>query len=134
VWFISWRIVAALAGARKIGRSPSNPSSTCSSANSGSTDATVAFRSRRPCSTSWRAPIVAGALVIDALRNIVSGAAAPAKLSCRTPSRSTTSAATPWHVPLSTASSSSPSILDPSKPMPLSSHCRRQAHRAVRAS
>ena len=88
---MSWRIVAFVAGARRIGLpSSSKPSRTCSFPNSGRIDSTVASRSSSPASTSCSAVVVATALVIDALRNMVSGPAAPADPSYSTPPLPTT--------------------------------------------
>jgi hypothetical protein len=78
VCVISWRTVAALAGARRRGVSPSKPSSSGSRPNSGRIDATLASSASRPCSTSCSAAVVATALVIEALRNSVCSSASPA--------------------------------------------------------
>ena len=74
-------IVARVAGGRSRGVSPSKPVSTWRPANSGQYSATGAFRSRRPCSTSWSAATVHGSLVIDMSRNsvsVVTGSLSPA--------------------------------------------------------
>ena len=69
----SWRTVARVAGARRRGSSPSKPSSTWRSANSGRYWSTGASRSSLPRSTSWSAAVVVTIFVIEAIRNIVSG-------------------------------------------------------------
>ena len=62
-----------VAGGRSRGVSPSKPSSTWRSANSGRYCSTGASRSRLPRSTCCRAAVVVTIFVIDAIRNIVSG-------------------------------------------------------------
>ena len=83
VWFISWRTVGWAAGARSTGVSPSKPVRTFTLPKAGSTEATVWSRSRRPCSTSWSAAALAIALVIEAMRIMVSSraGASPSTLS-----------------------------------------------------
>ena len=69
----SWRTVALLAGGRSLGVSPSKPSSTCTSANSGTYFSTGSSRSRLPRSTCCSAATVVTIFVIEAMRNSVSG-------------------------------------------------------------
>ena len=73
VWLASCRTVAFVFGARSRGVSPSKPSSTCSFANSGRYFSTGSSRSSLPSSTSCSAAVVATILVIEAIRNVVSG-------------------------------------------------------------
>ena len=73
MWDASWRTVALLAGGRRRGVSPSQPSSTCRLAKSGTYCSTGASRSRLPRSTCCSAAVVATIFVIDAIRKCVSG-------------------------------------------------------------
>ena len=71
MWVIRCFTVAWVAGARNFGVSPSQPSSTCRSANSGQYCATGASRSSVPRSTCCNATAVHTILVIDMIRNWV---------------------------------------------------------------
>ncbi len=85
MWVTRWRTVACDAGARSFGVSPSKPSSTWISANSGRYLATGSSRSRLPCSTSWSAAVVVTIFVIDAIRSIVSAVMGSSDSTERTP-------------------------------------------------
>jgi len=85
VWVISCLTVAWLAGARSRGVSPSNPSSTWISANSGQYVWTGASRSRVPFSICCSATVVATILVIDMMRNCVLVSTSPGSPTSRGP-------------------------------------------------
>jgi hypothetical protein len=78
-------MVAVVRGSRSTGSSPSQPSSTLSSAHSGRISATGVSRLMLPFSTSCMAAVDVTALVIDAIRNTVSSVIGAGSPRARTP-------------------------------------------------
>ena len=81
----SSRIVAWRAGGRRRGSSPSKPSRTWSSPNSGRTSETGCSSESSPASMSWSAAALTIDLVIDAIQIIVSGTTSWPSSTLRTP-------------------------------------------------
>lgn len=89
VWVARWRTVALVLGGRNLGWSPSYPTRTCRSPNSGKMSSTNASGSSWPRSTRIMAAVEPTALVMEKIRKTVSSVAgAPGARSPAAPDQS----------------------------------------------